>query len=297
MTPDPTKPVTLSIVVLNHNSGSMLVDCLDSVFADPLPFSTEIIIPDNASTDDSVARAVRRWGDRIVVLHNGANNGFSWGNNRGIAVSSGRYVCLLNPDTIIHRGTFARLVDFMESHPRAGFAGPKVLNKDGSFQLSAKRSIPTPFDAMSRALCISKLLPNSKRFARYNMTYLDPDVTQQVDACTGCCMLARREMLDQIGTLDEGYFIYCEDVDWFVRAKTANWDVWYVAEAVIEHHHAYSASFRKRQAVVDFHKSMIRFYRKHYATRYPAMLNGMIYMSVWARMHLMTGYKALRGWR
>jgi N-acetylglucosaminyl-diphospho-decaprenol L-rhamnosyltransferase len=206
-------------------------------------------------------------------------------------------VCLLNPDTIIRRGAFSRLVQFMETHPQAGFAGPKVLNKDGTFQLSAKRSIPTPFDAISRALWLSKLLPNSRRFARYNVTYLDPDVTQQVDACTGCCMLARREMLDQIGMLDEGYFIYCEDVDWFVRAKGAGWEVWYVADAVIEHHHAYSAAFRKRRAVVDFHQSMIRFYRKHYAKQYPPLLNILISSAVWSRMQLITGYKAIRGWR
>src|SRR5438128_941045 len=179
--------MTLSIVILNHNSGSMLTDCLDSLFADDLSFPYEVVVPDNASSDESLGQAVARWANRVTVLHNGDNRGFAWGNNRGIAVARGKYVCLLNPDTIIHRGAFPRLVEFMEEHPRAGFAGPKVLNKDGSFQLSAKRSIPTPFDAVSRALWLSKIMPRSRRFARYNVTYLDPDVTQQVDACTGCC--------------------------------------------------------------------------------------------------------------
>jgi GT2 family glycosyltransferase len=287
----------LSIIILNHNSGSMLVDCLDSLFADSFPFPVEVIIPDNASTDDSLERAVKKWGHRIRCILNGANKGFAWGNNLGIVQARGKYICLLNPDTIIHRGAFQTLVEFMEKHPKTGFAGPKVLNKDGSFQLSAKRSIPAPFDAVCRAIGLSKLFPNSRRFARYNATYFHPDQTRLVDACTGCCMLARRSMLDEIGLLDEGYFIYCEDMDWFLRAKMSGWDVWYVASAVIEHHHAYSAAFRKRQAVVDFHQSMKRFYQKHYAAGYPAVFNAFIYLAVWARMHLMVAYKSLRGWQ
>jgi len=241
-------------------------------------------------------RAVEKWGDRIQLMHNGDNRGVAWGNNLGIACSRGEYVCLLNPDTIIHRGAFPKLVAFMDDHPRAACCGPKVLNKDGSFQLSAKRSIPSPFDAISRALWLSKLFPNSKRFARYNVTYFDPDTTQRVDASTGCCMLMRRETLDEIGVIDEGYFIYCEDVDWFLRAKQREWEVWYVASALIEHHHAYSERFRKGRAVADFHNSMIRFYRKHYASDYPRLFNGMIYTAVIARKHVMTAYKSLRGW-
>lgn len=286
----------LSVVILNHNSGSMLVECLDTLFADDLPEEVEVIVPDNASSDDSLERAERKWGPRIRVLHNGGNRGFSWGNNKGLAVASGEYVCLLNPDTLIRRGTFRTLLAFMRAHPRAACCGPKVLNRDGTFQLSAKRSIPSPFDAISRALLLSRLFPRSPRFARYNVTYLDPDATRQVDASTGCCMLVRRAALEQVGPFDEEYFIYCEDVDWFLRAQQAGWEVWYVAEAVIEHHHAYSARFRKRKAVEDFHHSMIRFYRKHYAARYPAAFNALILAAVRVRMLMMIGYRAVRGW-
>ena len=292
----PEPPIKLSVIILNHNSGRLLPDCLDSLFADDLPCPHEVIIPDNASNDDSLKLAADRWGDRIRIRHNGDNRGFSWGNNLGIGEASGELICLLNPDTIIHRGAFGELVSFMDAHPRAACVGPKVLNSDGSFQLSAKRSIPSPFDAMCRALGLSQLFPSSPRFARYNVTYLDPDVTNRVDASSGCCMLIRREALDEIGPLDEGYFIYCEDVDWFLRAKRRGWEVWYVGSAVIEHHHAYSARFRKSKAVTDFHHSMIRFHRKHFARDYPAIVNGLIYAGVLARMQLMIAYKSLRGW-
>jgi GT2 family glycosyltransferase len=290
-------PVKLSIVILNYNSADFLVNCLNSLFADDLPFTHEVIVPDNASTDDSLEKALRAWEGRIRIIHNPKNGGFNYGNNIGLAACSGEYVCLLNPDTIIHRGAFRTLVAFMDDHPQAGFIGPKVLNRDGTFQLSAKRSIPSPFDAIARALLLSKLFPNSTTFARYNVTYLDPNVTQRVDASTGCCMFARRAMLDQIGLLDENFFIYCEDVDWFLRAKGAGWETWFVADAVIEHHHAYSERFRKHRAVIDFHRSMITFYRKHYAHRYPGLFNVFIYAMVYARMLLMICLKTLKGWK
>jgi GT2 family glycosyltransferase len=286
----------LSVVILNHNSGSMLVECIDSLFADDLPFEFEVIVPDNVSTDDSLALAEQKWGERIQIIPTGANRGFSWGNNIGIRASKGEFVCLLNPDTIVHSGCFKTLIEFMDSHPKAACSGPKVYNSDGSHQLSAKRMIPSPWDAVSRALLLSKIFPKSKLMARYNVTYLDPEATQHVDASAGCCMLLRRQVLDEIGLFDDGYFIYCEDVDWFMRAKKAGWEVWYVSDAVIEHHHAYSAKFRKRRAVRDFHDSMIRFYRKHYAEEYPKLLNGLMYLGVRARMYLIMCTRTITGW-
>lgn len=289
--------VKLSIIILNHNSGSLLTDCLDSLFATELDCTHEVIVPDNASTDDSLERAIAKWGSRLQVIRNTENKGFSWGNNIGVRAAHGEYVCLLNPDTVIHPGTFQTLLSFMDEHPKAGFCGPKVFNSDGTLQLSCRRMIPSPFDAIARALFLSKMFPRSKRFARYNLTYLDRDVVQRVDASTGCCMVARRTMLDEIGLLDEGYFIYCEDVDWFQRAKNAGWEVWYVPEASIDHHHAYSTKFRRHEAVRDFHQSMIRFYRKHHAPQYPALFNGLIYASVFTRMGVIMATRTLQGWR
>jgi hypothetical protein len=288
--------VKLSIVILNYNSGTILRDCLDSLFAKDLPFGHEVIVPDNASTDNSLQLAFERWGERIRVVRNERNGGFSWGNNKGIALSMGEYVCVLNPDTRVSSDAFVTLVSFMDSHPSAACCGPKVLNSDGSFQLSAKRSIPTPFDAISRALLLSRLFPRSHALARYELTYLDPDRTQPVDASTGCCMMLRRHALESVGLFDDGYFLYCEDVDWFLRAKHAGWHVWYVGSAVIEHDHAYSRRFRKRRAVEDFHDSMIRFHRKHFAHRYPQICNLIIYGAVRARMYALLLLYSLRGY-
>ena len=210
---------------MNHNSGGLLTACLDSIFAEHA-VSSEVIVPDNASTDDGLDRAVAKWGERIEVIHNGDNRGFSWGNNIGIRRARGEYICVLQSG---HGGAprrFARTSALPRRASQGRLCGAcKVFNSDGTLQLSCRRMIPSPFDAMARALLLSKIFPRSKRFARYNVTYLDENTAQRVDACTGCCMVARREMLNEIGLLDEGYFIYCEDVDWFQRAKNAGWEV------------------------------------------------------------------------
>jgi GT2 family glycosyltransferase len=289
--------IKLSIVILNHNSGRMLLDCLNSFLSYNFPFNIEVIIPDNASSDNSIELAEKKWCEKIIIIRNKDNKGFSHGNNIGVRASSGEYICLLNPDTIVSAETFITLISFMEKNSRAGIVGPKVLNKDGSFQLSAKRSIPNPFDAISRALLLNKIFPNIKKLSKYNLTYLDENEIQQVDASTGCCMLTRREMIDDIGLLDENFFIYCEDVDWFLRAKKAGWEVWYIPAAVIEHHHAYSESFRKYKAVRNFHNSMIYFYKKHYAADYPFIFNHLIYFFVRIRMVMMMSIKTLRRWK
>lgn len=294
--PDPGRP-RLSLVILNYNSGPLLRACLDSIFAGGLPDGTEVIIADNASTDDSLGRATERWGERVRVLATGANLGFAGGNNIGIRAGRGEYVCLLNPDTVVHPGAFASLMSFMDEHPRAAFAGPKVLNLDGTLQASAKSAIATPADFLCRTLLLGRLFPRSRRLAHYRLAYPDPEATQQVDASAGCCIFARRAALEEIGLLDEGYFMYWEEVDWFLRARAAGWEVWYVPAAVIEHHERYGERFRRRRSVRDFHRSMTRFYRKHFAPRFWAPVNWAVYTIIGLRMMLILVVRTLKRWR
>lgn len=288
----------LSVVVLNYDSGDLLGRCLESVLADPVDFERELLVVDNASRDDSLDRALARAGSGVDrVVRNPCNGGFAYGHNIGMRAARGRYVCLLNPDTLVHPGAFQALVDFLDAHPTAGFVGPKVLGADGHFQRSARRMLPTPFDAMSRALGLSRLFPTSRRLARLHSPWLGEDTTQRVEATTGACMVARREMVEAIGPLDERFFLYCEDVDWFLRARAAGWEVWYHPAAVIEHHEKYSERVRRYRSVADAHVSMIRFHRKHYAADYPAAVNGALYVGVVARMSLQMGMRAAQRWR
>ncbi len=296
--PDPASDrPPLSLVILNYNSGPLLRACLDSIFAEELPADTEVLIPDNASSDDSLARATEKWGDRVRVLPTGANLGFAGGNNVGIRASRGEYVCLLNPDIVVRPGALDALLSFMEGHPRAAFAGPKVLNLDGTLQASARSAMATPFDFLCRTLLLDRVFPRNKRLCNYRLAYPDPEATQQVDASAGCCIFARRAALEEIGLLDEGYFMYWEEVDWFLRARAAGWEVWYVPKAVIEHHERYGERFRRWRSVRDFHRSMARFYRKHFAPRFWAPVNWAIYGVIKLRMVLILVARTLKRWR
>lgn len=293
-----TESVKLSVIVLTYESGDLLIRCLESVFASVLSFAWEVILVDNRSTDGSVEQAVERFGARLTqVLRNPRNGGFAYGHNIGMRASRGEYVCLLNPDTVVRPEALAALVGFLDTHPKAGFVGPRVLNSDGTDQRSAMRMIPTPADAASRALMLSRLFPHSVRFARFHAAGLDPEAPHQVEACTGCCLMARRAMIDRIGLLDERFFLYCEDVDWFLRARDAGFTVHYLPGAIIEHLNAYSRRIRRFRTVFDAHWSMILFHEKHFARRYPGPLNFALYGGVLARMGLLMVHGAATGWR
>jgi GT2 family glycosyltransferase len=288
----------LSVVVLTYEAGELLLRCLESVFASQVPFAWEVILVDNRSTDGSVERVVERFGDRLAeVVRNPRNGGFAYGHNAGLRLSRGEYVCLLNPDTTVRPDALAALVAFLDANPGVGFAGPRVLNPDGTDQRSAMRMIPSPADAAARALMLSRLFPKSRRLARFHAAGLDPAQPHRVEACTGCCMVARRAMLEGIGPLDERFFLYCEDVDWFLRARAAGWSVHYRPEAVIEHRNAYSRRRRRFRAVFDAHWSMILFHEKHFARGYPAPVNAALYGGVLARMGLLMAHGAVTGWR
>lgn len=286
---------TLSLIVLNWQSGHRLAGCLDSVFAGTLPPEHEVIVVDNGSADDSLARAERRFGDRIRVLRLERNLGQARGNNHGLAAARGEYVCTLNPDIRVAPDCLSRLVEFMRAHPRAGCCGPRIVLPGGAVETAAKRRIPNPVHAVSRTLWLHRLFPRHPAFAFAAGGYGDLHTTERCEASAGCCMMLRRAALDDVGAFDDGYFMYCEDLDWFVRAGAKGWEVWYVAEAVLEHEHAYSARLRKHRAVVDFHRSMRRFYRRHFAERHPAPLNALMLAGVWLRLGAVLAARGARG--
>jgi len=285
--------VKLSVVVLTHNAGPLLGRCVRSVLADDPGCGSELIVVDNASHDGSVEALALAFDSRVRILRSATNGGFACGNNLGLRASRGEHICLLNPDTVVRPGAFAALLECMERHPQAGLVGPRVLELDGSLQPSCMRVIPDPVDAVAYALQLDRVFPRSRTLARARTSYASPLHTQRVEASTGCCMLARRAMLNQIGLLDERFFLYCEDVDLFVRARQAGWEAWYVAPAVIEHHHAYSDAFRPLRNVFQMHRSMILFHRKHRAASYPSAVNALLYAGVAARMLLRMAGRAV----
>jgi GT2 family glycosyltransferase len=242
----------------------------------------EVIVVDNCSRDGS-AEMVEAEFPQAHVIRSPRNGGFAFGNNLGLRVARGRYLLLLNPDTETPPDALAALVSFMDAHAEAGVVGPRLVRADGSLDLACRRSFPTPEVSLYRILGLSKLFPKSRRFARYNMTYLDEHALAEVDSVVGACMMVRREAMDQAGLLDEEFFMYGEDLDWAYRIKQHGWKVYYNPAAVILHYKRESAKQRPVKTITEFYRAMLIFHRKHYAAQTFFLLNWLIIAGVYLR--------------
>ena len=287
----------LAIVIVNYGTQALLRDCLLSVYDSRLddgePGSTarvqlRVCVVDNASPDDS-AEMVRAEFPQAQLIANQQNAGYPQGNNQGLRYFGFRnpgeagpataelpsYALLLNPDTVLPPGALRAMVSFMESHPIAGVAGPKLVRLDGSLDKACRRSFPTPETSLWHLTRVDKLFPRSRRFGRYDLTYLDPDVVTQVDAVVGAFMLVRREAIAQAGLLDETFFMYGEDLDWAKRISDAGWQVWYNPAVTVTHIKEASSKHSYR-ARVEFYRALTIFYRKHYRADTPFWMDWLI---------------------
>ncbi|MCU0485453.1 MAG: glycosyltransferase family 2 protein, partial [Anaerolineales bacterium] len=224
----------LSICLVTLNTRQCLRDCLDSLAAHPASLPTEIIVVDNASSDGTQAMLAAEY-PQVTLIQNKKNEGFARPSNQAMRAASGRYLLLLNPDTLVHAGALDTLVTFLEQHPDAGIAGPKVLNRDGSLQMACRRGIPRPGAMISYFLKLHRLFPHSRRFGGYLLNYLDEDETQLVDGVSGSCMLVRRRAAELAGYFDEQFFAYQEDADFCFQVQRLGWKVYYHPAAHITH--------------------------------------------------------------
>jgi GT2 family glycosyltransferase len=287
------KTVDLSIIIVNYNSKNYLNHCLKSIYEETKSVTFEIIVIDNASTDNSLDLAKRNF-PQVKIIKNRVNKGFSAANNQGIRASSGKYVLLLNHDTEIKGKALKILLDFMGNNPTAGACGAKLLNSDGTIQHQSKRGFPTPASIFFYATGISRLFPKSKLFGRYLMTYLDSNKTNEVDALSGACILARRQVLDSIGLMDEDFFLYGEDLDLCYRIKRAGWKIYFVPQAQIIHFGGVGSRVRSHKSIIEFHQSMFIYYKKHYKQKYPFLVTGLVYSGIYAKCGLNIFMNAFR---
>jgi GT2 family glycosyltransferase len=280
--------MTLSIVIVNYNTGKLLKSCLESVYAGANGTPLDVWVVDNSSRDDSVPM-IKSHFPQVNVIESPCNVGFSKANNLVISRSRCDYILLLNPDTLVIGDAIDRMVKFMEEHPRVGIAGCKVLNRDGTLQLACRRSIPTPRVAFFRMTGLSRLFPNNRLMAEYNLTFKSPDQTHEVDAVSGAFLMIRRKAVEEIGPLDERFFMYGEELDWCLRAKRAGWAVMYHPDAQIIHYKGESTKYNSRKATMEFYRAMYLFHKKHFAQNYSPVVNFVIYAGIFL--------KALCAWR
>lgn len=301
----------LAIIIVNYNTRDYLQNCLTSIYNSRGDFSFEVCVVDNASSDDS-ADMVRAKFPQVRLIESPVNGGFSYANNLGLRAygfepvievnhivpassrpsaapnlsDTPRFLLLLNPDTVLPPEGLAMMMEFMDEHPEAAVAGPKLVLEDGSIDLACRRSFPTPQVALYRMLGLSRLFPHHPRFGRYNLTYLDPDQVTEVDSVVGAFMLTRREAIQQAGLLDEAFFMYGEDLDWAYRFHQAGWKVYY-NPAVTVLHVKRAASRHSRRAGREFYRAMRIFYHKHYAQSTPFWLHWLVLTGISMRAGLL----------
>jgi N-acetylglucosaminyl-diphospho-decaprenol L-rhamnosyltransferase len=290
----------IAIVIVNYNTSALLRDCLRSIFDSELdlarlpsgeqprasrPLSVDVCVVDNDSRDDSVAMVGREFPGARVIANSG-NVGYPAANNQGLRLygfgAGGkqdrglpRYALLLNPDTQLPPDALAAMVAFMERTPRAGVVGPRLVRLDGSLDKACRRSFPTPEVSLYHMLYLDRFFPKSRRFARYNLSYQDEREVAKVDAIVGAFMLVRREAIEQVGLLDETFFMYGEDLDWAKRITEAGWDVWYYPKVTVLHVKE-AASRTSLKARREFYRAMNIFYNKHYRAHTPFWLDWLI---------------------
>jgi GT2 family glycosyltransferase len=281
----------VTVVIVNYNVCTFLEQALESVTRAGGGLDLEIIVVDNDSVDGSVEMVRTRF-PQVKLIANDKNVGFAKANNAAIREARGRYLLILNPDTIVQEDTLDTLLRFMEGHPEAGMVGCRILNPDGTFARESRRSFPTPEIAFYKVSGLSRLFPRSRRFARYNLTYLPEDEVCQVDALSGSCMFVRREAMDHAfsdpespgaGLFDEDFFMYGEDLDWCFRFSEAGWKIYYTPETQIIHFKGESTKKGEARYVRLFYGAMSSFVTKHFHTRYSRLFSGFLHVGIWLR--------------
>lgn len=248
----------LSVIIVSWNTRDLLKQCLSSIYASDSGIGFEVWVVDNTSDDGSVAM-LRSDYPEVNVIENDENVGFATANNQAIRASSGRFVLLLNPDTEVKTHAFDEMVRFMTYHDRVGAVGSRVQNPDGSLQLSC---YPTP--TLARETWRLFHLDRLKPYGSYDMCQWDTDTPREVETLMGSCLMLRRAALDQIGLLDEDYFMYTEEIDLCYRLGQAGWQLYWVPQAEIIHYGGQSTRQVEESMFLNLYGSKILFFRKHH---------------------------------
>ena len=288
------KKLDLSIIIVNYNAADFLKNCITSLFehiSDDITY--EIIVVDNASSDGSSVMVEKEFGDKVALIASKENLGFSRGNNAGVAVSKGRYVLFLNPDTVMRAGTLEKTIAFMDQTEKAGAVTCLLRLEDGSLDDGAHRGFPTPWNSLCYFSGIAKLFPKSQLLNGYNLGWRDMDRTHEIDALVGAFMLVRREAGEDVGWWDEDYFFYGEDLDFCYNLKEKKWKIFFIPSVEILHYKGVSGGIKKHsqklttastetkiRSTNERFKAMKIFYTKHYIKKYPAILTWLVFRGI-----------------
>ncbi len=283
--------IDLSIVIVSYNVRELLEQCLrsvinqqstvnsESLITDRCSLVTDVIVVDNASSDHS-SEVVREKFPSVRVIANKENRGFAAANNQGFAESRGRYVIMLNPDTVVREGALETLVRFMDAHPRAGACGGKLVFPDGSLQHSAFE-FPTLAQLLIDFFPLNWRLTDSRLNGRYPRSWYAKGKPFPIDHPLGADFLVRWEAAEQVGWLDEKFFLNCEEIDWAMRLKRAGWEIWCVPSAAIVHYEAQSKRQSRDDSFVDLWRARFRLFEKHYSRAFQWAMRWVVRLGLW----------------
>ncbi len=272
----------LSVVIVNYNVKHFLEQCLYSVQKAIHGIEAEVFVVDNNSVDGS-CNMVREKFSWVKLIENKKNTGFSFANNQAIRESSGEYVLLLNPDTVVEEDSFSKVVTFMGEHPDAGGLGVKMIDGKGNFLPESKRGLPTPMVAFYKIFGLSRVFPKSKIFGKYHLGFLDKEKIHEVDVLSGAFMLLRKETLNKTGLLDETFFMYGEDIDLSYRITKAGYKNYYFSDTTILHYKGESTKKGSINYVLVFYNAMIIFAKKHFSSQNARMFSFLINSAIYFR--------------
>ena len=280
-------PGALSVIIVNFNTKDELRNCLSSIYESRQSTTYDVWVVDNHSSDSS-AEMVEDEFPQAEVIKSEVNLGFSAANNLVLRRVQSDFILLLNPDTIVSDYIFDRMIEFLQTSLDAGMATCKLVKADGTLDLACRRSFPSVWDGFSRAVKLSTVFPKSRFFAGYNLTFLDENQTYEVDAINGAFMMAKREAVEEVGLLDEDYFMYMEDLDWCFRFKEKGWKIYYVPTAQVIHLKGRSGKQNSARMIRQFFKSMKWFCLKNYFHHRPGIQWWVTSLGItaWERMTL-----------
>lgn len=272
----------LSVIIVNYNVKFFLEECLYSVQEASKDIAVEIFVVDNNSVDGSCSMVKEKF-PGVNLIENKKNTGFAFANNQAIKLSKGEYVLLLNPDTVVEEDTFEKVISFMDKHAEAGSLGVKMIDGSGRFLPESKRALPTPDVAFYKIFGLSALFPRSRKFGRYHLGYLDKESIHEVEILSGAFMLIRKKVLDQVGLLDENFFMYGEDIDISYRIILAGYKNYYFPDTTIIHYKGESTKKGSINYVRMFYYAMIIFAKKHFSRRNARSFSFLINLAVYFR--------------
>ncbi len=280
----------VSIIIVNWNAGKYLQETIESLVEKTKNISYELIIVDNNSNRDEesflyIQNVLSKW-NNFTFIKADENLGFSKANNIGMSISKGRNLLILNPDVVFSNNIIEILSNYLDNNEEVGMVGPKVLNPDGSFQQPCLRGKPYPKDTLFHIVGLAKVFPKNEYFNGYAMWNVDRDKINECWALSGCCMMLKKSLYEEIGGMDEQFFMYQEETDWGIRTKNVGKKVIYNPNAVVTHYQGVTTKKIQTKSVWIFTQSMMKFFKKHFWNDYNILQKAFWVVLIWGNFFL-----------